>query len=157
MGLTNERDIEWEETAQADNEFQRKQLGEEADGEDLGCSLYELPPEKKSWLYHYHTANEEAVYVLDGTGTLRLDGEEHALEPGVYASFPVGEKGCHQIINDSDSTLRFLMLSTMDEPDVTVYPEDEMIGVYAGSAPGSHEGRTVQRYFNPDDDVDYWE
>jgi uncharacterized cupin superfamily protein len=157
MGLTNERDLEWQETDQDDNTFRRKQLGEDADGEDLGCSLYELPPGKCSWLYHYHTANEEAVYVLDGTGTLRLDGEEHTLEPGVYAALPVGKRGCHQIVNGSESTLRYLMLSTMEEPDVTVYPEDEMIGVYAGSAPGRHEGRTVHGYYNSDDTVDYWE
>lgn len=55
--------------------LRRKQLGNAAGGEQLGCSLYEMPPGQESWPYHYHTANEEAMYVLAGRGTLRLAGE----------------------------------------------------------------------------------
>ncbi len=57
-----------------------------AGGKRLGCSLYELPPGKKSWPYHYHTGNEEAIFVLEGGG-----GDERTLESGDYAAFPVGE------------------------------------------------------------------
>jgi hypothetical protein len=57
----------------------RKPLGTAAGNHKLGCSLYEVPPGCKSWPYHYHYANEEAIYVLEGRGTLRLDGEEIAI------------------------------------------------------------------------------
>lgn len=32
--------------------------------------VYELSTESGSWPYHYHTANEEAIYVISGAGTI---------------------------------------------------------------------------------------
>ena len=48
-----------------------QRLGKASGGAQLGCSVVELPPGKRSWPYHYHLGNEEAVYVLDGSGTVR--------------------------------------------------------------------------------------
>lgn len=39
----------------------------------------------------------EAVYVLDGAATLRLDGEEHEIEAGDYVALPVGESGVFEL------------------------------------------------------------
>jgi uncharacterized cupin superfamily protein len=83
MPTVNESDLEWTEADHGETAFRRKQLSAAADGEGIGCSLYELPPGKRSWPYHYHTGNEEAIYVLDGEGTLRLDGERHSLSADV--------------------------------------------------------------------------
>ena len=59
----------------------------------------------------------------------------------------MGEEGSHQISNTSDEPLRYLCLSTMDEPDVLVYPDSGKIGVFAGSAPGGpKEKRTLHKY-----------
>jgi hypothetical protein len=49
------------------------------------------------------------------------------------------------------------MLSTMVEPDVTVYPDSGKFGVYAGAPPGSSGERTVSGYYRLEDEVDYWE
>lgn len=157
MEPVNEADLEWTETDREETAFRRKQLGEQTDAERLGCSLYELPPGKKSWPYHYHTANEEALYVLSGSGTLRVDGESHPLEPGDYAAFPANERGGHRVINDTDETLRYLAVSTMTEPDVTMYPDSEKLGVFVGSPPGGREGRSLHGYYNIEDDVNYWD
>jgi len=152
----NEADLDWTSVDRDDTSFRRKQLAAAAGGDRLGCSLYELPPGKKSWPFHYHTGNEEAIYVLAGSGRLRSAGETEPLESGDYAAFPVGDDGAHRVINDGDETLRYLALSTMDDPDVTVYPDSGKIGVYAGSAPGSDDPRTVAGYYRRGDDVDYW-
>ena len=181
MTRINETDVDWSDLDRGETTFRRKQLSEATDGEELGCSLYELPPGKRSWPYHYHTANEEALYVLAGTGTLRLgvgdagsddtdgaagsDGdiegddpiETVPLEAGDYAAFPANETGGHQVVNDSDEPLRYLALSTMTEPDVTVYPEMDKFGVYVGSPPGGRDPRPLEGYYRIDDDVDYWE
>jgi uncharacterized cupin superfamily protein len=155
---SNESDVGWSAIGPDDTGFRRKQLGKAAGGDGLGCSLYELPAGERAWPYHYHTGNEEALYVLDGSGTLRLAGEEHALSPGVYAAFPTGEEGAHRVVNDADETLRYLVVSTMDDPDVTVYPDAEAFGVYAGSAPGGErDERILSRYFRTEDGLDYWE
>jgi uncharacterized cupin superfamily protein len=156
MGLINEADLEWSETDRGETRFKRKQLAEAADGEDIGCSLYELPAGHRSWPYHYHTGNEEALYVLSGTGRLRLDGESYDIEAGDYVAFPAGESSGHRVVNDSEGPLRYLAVSTMNEPDVTVYPESGKIGVFVGAPPGGREERSVHGYYNRDDDVDYW-
>jgi uncharacterized cupin superfamily protein len=157
MTPTNEGDLEWSETERGETRFRRKQLGRAAGGDRLGCSLYELPAGSRSWPYHYHTANEEALYVLAGEGTLRSDGETYPLGAGDYVAFPTGEEGGHRVVNDGDEPLRYLAVSTMVEPDVSVYPDSGKFGVFAGSPPGSDEPRSVHGYYRLDDDVDYWD
>jgi uncharacterized cupin superfamily protein len=181
MPPVNERDVDWTEVEHGESRFRAKQLSGAAsdDGDpELGCSLYELPPGGRSWPYHYHAGNAEALYVLAGSGRLRLDGEDHPLEAGDYVPFPTGPAGAHQVVNDGgdagegrvdgddtddcdpvrdDAPLRFLVVSGMAEPDVTVYPDSGKFGVYAGAAPGGREERTVEGYYRLGDDVSYWE
>lgn len=156
MGTVNEADLEWTELERGETGFRRKQLGEAAGSEAIGASLYELPPGRRSWPYHYHEGNEEALYVLDGTGTVRLDGDTRPLEAGDYVALPAGEAGAHRVINDGETPLQYLMVSTMDDPDVTVYPDSGKVGVFAGSPPGGRDERTVEGYYPLDADVDYW-
>ncbi|ELY43670.1 cupin domain-containing protein [Natronorubrum sulfidifaciens] len=157
MGLINEADLEWTNLEHGEMRVRRKQLGEQTDGDELGCSLYELPAGHESWPYHYHTANEEAMYVLAGRGTLRLADEPHSLTAGDYVSFPADETGGHKVINDSDAPLRYLVVSTMNEPDVTIYPDSEKLGVFVGTPPGGRAERSLHGYYPIDADVDYWE
>jgi uncharacterized cupin superfamily protein len=156
MPMISASDLDWDETDSGETAFKRKQLGVPAGGERIGASLYEIPPGKRSWPYHYHAGNEEAIYVLAGEGTVRLPDGEHAVAPGDYVAFPVGEEGGHRVVNDGADPLRYLATSTMDDPDVTVYPDSEKVGVYTGSAPGGHDGREMTKYFPADADVDYW-
>lgn len=157
MGTVHEDELEWTTTEEGETFFKRKQLGDAAGGDRLGASLYEIPPGRRAWPYHYHTRNEEALYVLSGEGTLRLNGERRDLRAGEYVALPADERGGHRVVNDSDGPIRYLMMSTMDEPDVTVYLDSEKIGIYVGSPPGGRGERTVEGYYRMDDDVDYWE
>ena len=68
----------------------RRRLGVAAGGEKLGCSLYELPPGKAAFPFHAHLANEEAVYVLQGEGVLRLGEAEHPIGAGDYIMLRAG-------------------------------------------------------------------
>ena len=107
--VVDEQDLEWGEQSHGVKfGYRRKQLGSAAGGEKLGCSLYEVPPRRRAWPYHYHLANEEAIYVLEGSGTLRIDERQITLSRGDYVAMPVGERGAHQIINTSDEPLRYL-------------------------------------------------
>ena len=159
MEKINESELEWTEyDPQPDDvTFRRKQLAEAVDADDLGCSLYELPPGRNSWPYHYHTANEEALYVLAGEGLLVASDGKKPLEAGDFVAFPADEHGGHRIVNAGDDPLRYLMVSTMHEPDVTVYPEMNKFGVFAGSPPGGRDERTLEGYYRIDDEVEYWE
>jgi len=166
MEPVNEADIEWEASEHGETAFRRKKLaaaaaaqqtGGDARGPDLGCSLYELPPGKRAWPYHYHTGNTEAFYLLSGTGQLRAADGEHPLEPGDYVTCPPGPDGAHRVVNDGDDPLRYLAFSTMQDPDVTVYPDSGKIGVFAGSPPGGEDERDVSGYYKRDSDVPYWD
>ena len=146
-------------------------MNEAAGGDALGCSLYELPAGHESWPFHYHTANEEAIYVLAGTGTIRLATDDaeadddddsgtkntHDLDPGTYVALPADASGGHRVVNDSEGVLRYLVVSTMVEPDVTVYPDSGTFGVFVGSPPGDREERSLEGYYDAEDAVGYWD
>ncbi|KAB1187454.1 MULTISPECIES: cupin domain-containing protein [Haloferax] len=148
MHPINESDLDWVEHDGVEGEFRQKQLGEAAGSDQLGCSLYELPPGSQPWSYHYHAANEEALYILSGTGTLRLGGETYTVREGDYIPCLADDAGAHCVVNDSDSTLRYLALSTMREPDVTIHPDIDKIGVFVGAPPGSNDERMISEFFD---------
>jgi uncharacterized cupin superfamily protein len=152
-------DLEWDEQSRGEKfGCRRKQLGSAAGGEKLGCSLYEVPPGRRAWPYHYHLANEEAIYVLEGSGTLRIGGEEIWVSEGDYVAFPAGEEASHQLINSSEAVLRYLCFSTMVEPDVMVYPDSGKVGIFAGAAPGgSKEKRTFSKFLWSGAEVGYYD
>ena len=156
-GPVNAADLDWQEYAEGNARFRRKRLADPAGGEELGASLYELPPGERAWPYHYHTANEEAMYVLSGSGRVRGPDGEREVTEGDYLAFPASEAGGHRVLNDTDAPLRYLMVSTMVEPDLTVYPDSGKFGVYAGAPPGSTGERSLSGYYRIGDDVDYWE
>jgi uncharacterized cupin superfamily protein len=157
--VVSENDLEWGEQWHGERfGHRRKQLSSAAGGKKLGCSLYEIPPGRRAWPYHYHLANEEAIYVLEGSGTLRVGGKEVEISKGDYVALPAKAEGAHQVINSSNEPLRYLCFSTMIEPDVLVYPDSEKIGLFAGSAPGGpKEERTLHKYLRGDAEVGYYE
>ena len=116
--------------------FRRKRLGAAAGGAGIGVSWFEIQPGKKAFPNHFHLANEEAVYVLEGEGILRLGEEMHHIRAGDYIAFPPGPPG-HQILNRGTAPLRYLALSTMREPEVAVYPDFEE-DRRAGAEPRHH-------------------
>ncbi len=138
--------------------FRRKTLGALAGAQKLGCSLYEVPPGYRAWPLHYHCANEEAIYVLGGRGTLRLATEDIPVSAGDYIALPPGPQGAHQLINTGTDILQYLCFSTMAEPDVVVYPDSEKVGIFGGAAPGGNrDARTFHKFLSLDAEVDYWQ
>ncbi len=123
--------------------------------EKLGCRLVVLAPGKRAWPYHLHHANEEMFVILDGTGTLRYDGTRYPLRAGDLVAAPTGPGTAHQIVNTSDGELRYLAISTMEEPDVAEYPDSGKIAAIAGAPPGR---RPYPVFFVAPRDAatDYW-
>ena len=78
------------------------------------------------------------------------------LSAGDYVALPADERGAHRVVNDGDDVLRYLVVSTMVEPDVTVYPDSAKVGVFVGAPPGGEGDRPVHGYFRQADAVDYW-
>jgi uncharacterized cupin superfamily protein len=156
--LIHSDDIDWTDHTKDDKVlFRRKALGQTAGAEKLGTSLYEVPPGERLWTYHYHCANEEALLVLEGEGTVRLPDGEYPIGPGDFLALRVGPEGAHVVKAGAESPLRVLLVSTMIEPEVNGYPDSDKVAVFAGSAPGGDRSqRTLELFLRTDDPVDYW-
>ena len=157
--LVHSNDLPWTDIVQGSRvAIRRKQLGAAAQGKKLGCSLLELLPGKKSWPHHYHLANEEALFILEGSGILRLGEERLPVTAGDYVALPAGPECAHQLFNEGTQPLRYLAFSTQIEPDVLVYPDSQKVGVMAGAAPGGNKAaRTLEAYLPLGARVGYWE
>ena len=111
--VVSERAMEWTEHSHGEKfGYKRKSLSSATGGEKLGCSLYEVPPGRRAWPYHYHLANEEAIYVLEGSGTLRIGGEDVSVSEGDYVALPAKADGAHQLVNSSEAALRYPRIGT---------------------------------------------
>ncbi|HMK92370.1 MAG TPA: cupin domain-containing protein [Thermoleophilia bacterium] len=109
-----------------------RRFGPEIGASMLGGSVYEVPPGQSICPYHYEYGNEEWLLVLDGAPVLRTPAGEETLAPGEVVCFRPGPDGAHKVTNRGDETLHVLMLSTMIDPAVTVYPDSDKIGVWPG-------------------------
>ena len=137
--------------------YRRARLGRQAGAEALGASLYEVPPGQATFPYHSHTANEELLIVISGCPTLRTPDGTRELREGEIVSFAVGPSGAHQLINRSEETVRFLVLSEMNAPEVSLYPDTERIGAMTRAPGAPDDPDEVFGFFRLDDQVDYWE
>ena len=117
-------------------------LGPLVGAEQLGASVYELPPGQSICPYHYEHAEEEWLLVLAGTPSLRHPGGVEQLAPWDVVCFPRGPEGAHKVTNDTEHPARVLMFSTVIWPAVTVYPDSDKIGVFT---PGRIDNVMVRR------------
>ena len=112
-------------------------------------SIYEVPPKKSAYPYHFHTKNEESFYILSGTGLLRTPGGERTVTAGDFIYFPANEKGAHILSNPSETEkLVYLDCDTCNEIDVAFYPDSGKIGIW---------GMGIDQMYKIKDQVDYYE
>ncbi len=92
----------------------------------VGVNLTTLPPGKESSMRHFHTREDELVFVLEGEVVLRTDEGEQVLTAGTCAGFPAGTRNGHQLVNRSDRPARYLEISNRDPEDSAEYPDDDL-------------------------------
>jgi uncharacterized cupin superfamily protein len=114
-------------------------VAEQAGAEHLGASLYELRPGEEM-VFHYHVQREELLIVLEGRLNPRTADGWEELPEGEVVSFPRGECGAHGYRNDTDSLVRVLMISEMNGPNISVYPDMNQVGIFDA-------GQRAQRRF----------
>jgi len=105
-------------------------LARHAGASRLVANLYELEPGTIVSPLHFHHANEELLFAISGTATLRRGaGDERQLEPGEIVAFAPGRGGVHQILNRSAETARVLICATNDLPEVAEQTENHTVAV----------------------------
>jgi uncharacterized cupin superfamily protein len=130
-------------------------VGAAIGAQKLGYSFSSVPAGKATFPYHTHTGNEEMIYILDGDAVLRQATGEIAVAGGTIIACPPGPEYPHQLINTGNKDLRYLVVSTMEYPDLSEYPDSNKIGAYATTGIGQQVGFSA--LFVKDKNVNYCE
>ena len=78
-------------------------------------------PGKHSAPAHYHTLEEEHVYILEGALTVRIGADTFEMKAGDYVCFPAGQKAEHCLINNSGAACRYVIMGERN-PILLVIP-----------------------------------
>ncbi|WP_428265011.1 cupin domain-containing protein [Haliangium sp.] len=105
---------------------EKRALGDPVGLTKVGINLTTLPPGKESSMRHFHTHEDEFVYILEGEVVLKTDRGEQILRAGMCAGFPAGVADGHQLINRSDRPVRYLEVSNRDAADTAEYPDVDL-------------------------------
>ena len=81
------------------------------------------------YLYEYV---EEWMLVVAGEASVRTPDGERSVGAGELVRFPAGPQGAHKIANRGEVGCRVMMLSARRAPAVSVYPDSDKIGLWAG-------------------------
>ena len=131
----------------------RARLSEGTAARKLGATIDILTPGKRICPYHLHHAQEEMFIILEGSGTLRVAGEMLPLKAGDVIFIPPGPEYPHQIINTSDAPLKYLSISTQEDPEIYEYPDSGKF-MAEGSLQSEKPFETIQR---SEPNLDYWD
>lgn len=133
-------------------------FGEALGLQGLGLMYTCLEPGKRAFPFHNHIGNDEAFVILEGHGTYRFGDREYAVTVGDVCAAPRGGPDtAHQIVNTGKTTLRYLGISTKQNPDIIEYPDSgkfAAMGILEGQDFFSAHMRHVGKR---DDSYDYWE
>src|SRR4029453_6990578 len=106
----------------------RKQLGDAAGLTQFGVNLLLLEPGAWSSQRHWHSGEDEFVFLLSGEVVLVTDTGEEVLQAGDCAGFPKGKRDGHHLINRSKSKAAVcLEVGTRAAVDFCGYPDIDMI------------------------------
>ena len=109
----------------------RQRLGDAGGLKDFGINLMHLPPGNWSAQRHWHSHEDEFVYVLEGELTLVEDGGETTLHAGDCAAFPKNTGNGHHLINRSNAIAVYLEAGSRQPEDVTVCSDIDMMSTNA--------------------------
>jgi uncharacterized cupin superfamily protein len=101
-------------------------LGAAAGSDKIYINIDKIQPGAKSAKYHSHSKQEEFFLILSGSGTLRMDGEEHLVGKGDFVAKPAGRNIAHQFINSGTEVLEILDVGTKEIGDISYYPDEEV-------------------------------
>ena len=104
----------------------KRALGSEVGLTHFGVNLTRLEPGAWSAQRHWHTRQDEFVYVLEGEVTLVTDAGEQALGPGMAAGFPAGAPDGHHLVNRTERPALYLEVGDRTPGDEVHYPDVDL-------------------------------
>lgn len=123
------QDLETADTASYPNDTELMSIGAPL-GYKLGLTRIgihheRLPPGRRTSYPHAESAEEEFVYVLEGTPDVWIDGYLHRLAPGESVGFPAGTGICHTFLNNTAQEVRLLVVGEASKAENRIsYPKN---------------------------------
>ena len=105
----------------------KQALGNAAGLKNFGVNLVTLAPGSCSALRHWHTNQDEFIYVIEGEATLVTNAGGEILKPGMMAAFPAGEEDGHHLVNRSSLTVVYLEIGDLTPDERVTYPDDDLV------------------------------
>jgi len=157
MKKTNIFSGKWSE-AEHGEKFQRGHISltDMHDENSLGCGAFRVRPGKRAFPRHAHLANDEALFIVSGSGALTVGEDTDSVVAGDFIMLPRGEKFAHILVNNSDDDLIYLCVSTMIMPDVVHYPDSGKLGVLGSKDFWSSGEASISGFYKPNP-AGYWD
>ncbi|MCC6551863.1 MAG: cupin domain-containing protein [Polyangiaceae bacterium] len=111
---------------------EKRRLGEAFGLTQYGVNLVTLGPGGQSALRHWHTREDELIYVLSGELVLITGAGEQVVRAGAVVGFPGGDRDAHHFVNRSAEPAQYLEIGSRIEEDVAHYPDDDLMWVKEG-------------------------
>jgi len=106
----------------------KQRLGDALGLKNFGVNLTTLPPGAVSALRHWHTHEDEFIYVVSGELVLVTNDGEQRLSSGMCAGFPAGKPDGHCLVNRSGNDAVYLEVGDRRPEDAVTYPDDDIAG-----------------------------
>lgn len=103
-------------------------LGDHAGLTNYGVNITRIVPGGQSSSRHWHSRQDEFVYVLQGEAILETDAGEELLGAGMCAGFPAGTRNGHRFLNRTGADVLLLVVGDRTPDDEVGYPDIDMHG-----------------------------
>jgi uncharacterized cupin superfamily protein len=103
-----------------------RRLGDAASLTQFGVNLVDLPAGTWSSQRHWHSHEDEFVWVVEGQVVLITDAGETVLRAGECAGFKAGLADGHHLQNRSATVAKLLVVGSRDDKDHGEYSDIDM-------------------------------
>lgn len=105
---------------------EKQTLGDLFGLKNFGVNRATIKPGGVSALRHWHTMQDEFVYILSGTATLVTEGSVTTLQAGMCVGFRAGDPNGHQLANRGKTDVVYLEIGDRSGGDFVTYPDDDI-------------------------------
>ena len=120
--------------------YSQRIIADGADNGQLNVSIYEVPPGKSAYPYHYHHKRVEVYYIASGIGLLRTATGEQVVTPGDVFVFLPHMHGAHMLTNLSETELLcYLDVGTHHDLDLSYLVDSGKVSVHGEGIRGTLE------------------
>ena len=105
-----------------------RRVGDQFGLENFGVNITRIIPGGQSSSRHWHSRQDEFVYVMAGDVVLETNAGEQPLSPGMCVGFPAGAENGHRFVNRGAGDVLLLVVGDRTSNDEVTYPDLDLHG-----------------------------